>query len=310
MRTARIAVPDLISNSYFPAIAAVALDFFKREGLEAVHELISPNYKAYEALRDGEIDFVAAPAHVALAAFPDWRGCKFLMALSQGMFWLLVLRADLAATPGDVNAVKGRAIAAAPMVDLGLKQLLIDAGIDLERDGVRIVRMPGSDGPGMSFGVAAARALADGKIDGFFANAMGAENALRQGVGKVILDVRRGLGPAEAFHYTMPILVTSDAAIERDREMVAGGLRAVLAAQRALKADISLAATVGCALFPPAEAALIADVVARDLPYYDPTISEAAFGGLSRFGRAIGLLRGPVRYEDVVATSFSGLWAA
>jgi hypothetical protein len=30
MRAARIAVPDVISNSFFPAIAAVALDFFKR----------------------------------------------------------------------------------------------------------------------------------------------------------------------------------------------------------------------------------------------------------------------------------------
>jgi NitT/TauT family transport system substrate-binding protein len=308
--TARIAVPDLISNSYFPAIAAVALDFFKREGLDAVHELISPNYKAYEALRDRQIDFVAAPAHVALAAFPDWRGCKFLMALSQGMFWILVLRADIAAMPGDVNAVKGRVIAAAPMVDLGLKQLLIDAGIDVVRDGVRIVRMPGSDGPGMSFGVAAARALADGEIDGFFANAMGAENALRQGVGKVLLDVRRGLGPAAAFHYTMPVLVTSDAAIARDQEMVAGGLRAVLAAQRALKQDVGLATAVGRALFPPAEAALIADVVARDLPYYDPAISEAAFDGVSRFALATGLLHARVPYADVVATSFSDLWTA
>jgi ABC-type nitrate/sulfonate/bicarbonate transport system substrate-binding protein len=310
LRTARIAVPDLISNSYFPAIAAVALGFFRREGLDAVHELISPNYKAYEALRDDEIDFVAAPAHVALAAFPDWRGCRFLMALSQGMFWILVLRADLAATPGDVNAVKGRAIAAAPMVDLGLKQLLTDSGIDLARDGVRIVRMPGSDGPGMSFGVAAARALAAGEIDGFFANAMGAENALRQGVGKVLLDVRRGLGPVAAFHYTMPVLVTSDVAIARDRELAAGGLRAVLAAQRALKADVRLATTVGRALFPPDEAALIADVVARDLPYYDPAISEAAFEGLSRFAHATGLLRGRPSYEDVVATDFTRLWTA
>jgi NitT/TauT family transport system substrate-binding protein len=310
MRTARIAVPDLISNSYFPAIAAVALDFFKREGLDAVHELISPNYKAYEALRDHDIDFVAAPAHVALAAFPDWRGCKLLMALSQGMYWILVLRADIAATPGDVNAVKGRAIAAAPMVDLGLKQLLIDSGIDLARDGVRIVCMPGADGPGVSFGVAAARALANGEIDGFFANAMGAENALCEGAGKVLLDVRRGLGPAAAFHYTIPVLVTSDAAIERDRELVAGGLRAVLAAQRALKADAGLAATVGRALFPPAEAALIADVVARDLPYYDAAISETTFEGLCRFARATGLLHGHPSYEDVVATSFSHLWTA
>jgi ABC-type nitrate/sulfonate/bicarbonate transport system substrate-binding protein len=305
---ARIAVPDLVSNSYFPAIAAIALDYFQREGLAVVQELIFPNYKAYEALRDGKIDFVAAPAHVALAAFPDWRGCKFLMTLAQGMFWLLVLRADVNATPGDVSAVKGRRIGAAPMVELGLKQLLIDANIDLARDGVQIVGVPGADAPGVSFGVAAAQALAEGKIDGFWANAMGAENAVRQGIGKVILDVRRGLGPASAFHYTMPVLATTDAAIARDADMVAAGLRAVLTAQRALKSDVTLAARVGRALFPPAEAELIADVILRDLPFYDPVISPAAIDGLNRFAQACGLLRQPVPYDQMVATQFGDLW--
>ncbi len=63
---------------------------------------------------------------------------------------------------------------------------------------------------------------------------MGAQNAVRSGVGKVVLDVRRGLGPTFAFHYTMPVLVTSDRAIARDPDMVAGGVRAVVDAQRAL----------------------------------------------------------------------------
>lgn len=31
----RIAVPDLISNSYFPAVAAIELGYFKAEGLDA-----------------------------------------------------------------------------------------------------------------------------------------------------------------------------------------------------------------------------------------------------------------------------------
>ena len=67
MKLARIAVPDLVSNSYFPAIAAIALDLFAKEGLDAELRLIFPNFKAYEALRDGEVDFVAGPAHVVLA---------------------------------------------------------------------------------------------------------------------------------------------------------------------------------------------------------------------------------------------------
>jgi hypothetical protein len=46
LSAARIAVPDLISNSYFPAIAVIVLDIFNREGLDVVHELIFLNYKA------------------------------------------------------------------------------------------------------------------------------------------------------------------------------------------------------------------------------------------------------------------------
>jgi NitT/TauT family transport system substrate-binding protein len=307
---ARIAVPDFVSNSYFPAIAAIELGFFAKEGLEVVHELIFPNYKAYEALRDGKIDFVAGPAHAAFLAFPELAGAKFLAALAQGMYWLLVLRSDLAATPGDVNAVKGRTIGAAPLVNEGLKRLLIDAGLDLERDDVRIVGVPGANDPGVSFGVAAAQALEAGKLDGFWANGMGAENAVRRGVGKVILDVRRGLGPAVAFHYTMPVLATSDDAIKRDPEMVAAGVRAVVKVQRALKADVGLATKVGQAMFPPAEAALIAAVVERDLPYYDPVISQAAVTGLNRFAKAAGLLKGIVPYVQAVAMEFRHLWAA
>ena len=43
----RIAVPDLISNSYFPAPAAVELGFFKAEGLEMELDLVFPVDRAY-----------------------------------------------------------------------------------------------------------------------------------------------------------------------------------------------------------------------------------------------------------------------
>jgi NitT/TauT family transport system substrate-binding protein len=309
VKTARIAVPDLVSSSYFPAIAAIALDEFAKQGLQVRHELIFPNYKAYEALRDGAIDFVAGPAHAALKVFPDWKGARLLCALAQGMYWLLVMRADLVQTPGDINVVKGHTIGAAPLVDLGLRQMIVDSGLDLARDDIRIVGVPGTREPGVSFGVAAAKALEQGEFDGFWANAMGAENAVRSGVGKVALDVRRGLGPSFAFNYTIPALVTSERAIAEKPDVVVAGLRAVISAQQALKADVSLARKVGEKLFPPAEAGIIADVIARDLPYYTPEISEETVAGINRFAKACGLLTASPPYDEIVATQFSGLWA-
>lgn len=304
----RIAVPDLISNSYFPAVAAVELGFFKEEGIDAEVELLFPVPRTMEALRDGALDFVAGSAHATLHAFPEWRGAKLLAALAQRMYWKLVLRADLGAQRGEIQAVKGLRIGAAPGPDAGLRRLLIEAGIDPERDGVHIAPVPGTGEANASFGVTAARALEEGKIDGFWANAMGAEVAVRGGVGTVVLDVRRGDGPPAAALYTFPALVTTERLIERDPDAVAAAIRAIVKTQGALTADPGRATEVGRRIFPPLEADLIAGLIERDLPYYDPTISEDAVLGLNRFAQDIALLSKPVPYERVVATQFRELW--
>lgn len=96
--------------------------------------------------------------------------------------------------------------------------------------------------------------------------------------------------------------------IEHNPETAAAAVRAVVNAQRALKSDVGLATKVGRALFPPAEAELIAGVVARDLPFYDATISPAAITGLNRFAQATGLLDQAVDYDALVATQFRPLW--
>jgi NitT/TauT family transport system substrate-binding protein len=304
----KIAVPDLISNSYFPAVAAVELGFCAREGLGAAIELIFPVNKAYAALRDGAVDFVAGSAHSALAAFPNWQGVKLVCAQAQGMYWFLVMHVDLAARRGDLDIVKGRSIGAAPWVEMGLRRLLIAAGIDPARDAVRIAPVPGTAGAGVNFGVTAAKALEERKIDGFWANGMGAEVAVRRGVGTVVLDVRRGDGPKTAFNYTMASLATTDALIARSPDVAAGAVRAIVATQAALKGNVALAADVGRMLFPEAEAGLIAELIRRDLPFYDATISESFVTGMNQFARDVGILDRPVSYGDVVALQFKELW--
>lgn len=308
MTKARLGVPDLVSNSYFPAIAAVELGFFKREGVDAEIDLIYPSNRTFECLRNRTVDFVAAPAHSVLAAFPNWKGAKLIASVGQGTYWLLIMNRKLGIAPGDLDALKGLRIGAAPFVELSFRQLLVDEGYVLERDNIQIVEVPGAKEPGVSFGIAAAQALEADKLDGFWANGLGAETAIRAGVGSVVLDVRRGLGPAAAFDYTFPALVTSEAALAADPELIAAGVRAITAAQAALRADVRLATKVGEALFPAAEAAMIADVIQRDLPYYTPHISEKSFAGLNRFAAGFGLLTAPAKYEDVVPTEFRPIW--
>ena len=304
----KLAVPDLISNSYFPAVAAVEFGFFKEEGLDVSLELVFPVDKAYEAMRDGAVDFVGGSAHSALAAFPEWEGAKLLCAQAQGMYWFLVMRADIGATRGDVGVVRGRRIGAAPWVEMGLRRLLIEAGIDLQLDAVTIAPVPGASGAGVNFGLTAAKALEDGKIDGFWANGMGTEVAVRRGVGTVILDVRRGDGPKPCFNYTMASLAATDRVIDSSPETAAAAIRAIVKAQAALREGPWRAAEVGRKLFPPNEAALIAELIRRDLPFYDASISPDFVAGMNQFARDIGILQGDIPYDKVVATRFAGLW--
>ena len=305
----RIAVPDLVSNSYFPSVAAIELGFFHKQGMDVELDMVFPVGRAMEALRDGRIDFVAGPAHATLSAFPGWQGATLLAALAQHTFWLLVLRSSLPVPPGDVAALKGCRIGAAPGPDAALRRLLAEAGIDPARDGVELGPVPGSGEAGVSFGVHAARALEDGVIDGFWANAMGAEVAVQSGVGKVVLDPRRSVGPPAARNYTFAALITTDQLIEDSPDKAEGAVRAIVEAQQALRADPSRAVGIGQRLFPDGEAALIESLVRRDAPYYSAAISPDSVASLNEFCRNIGLLNGDASYEQVVATQFSHLWS-
>jgi ABC-type nitrate/sulfonate/bicarbonate transport system substrate-binding protein len=297
----KIAVPDLISNSYFPAVAAVELGMFKDYGFDAEVELIFPVNKAYAALRDGTVDCVAGSAHSALSAFPEWRGVKLVCAQGQGMYWFLVMRSNIECVRGDVSVVKGRKIGAAPWVDLGLKQLLVAAGIDEMRDNVTIAPVPNTGSPSVNFGLMAAKSLEEQLIDGFWANGMGTEVAVRSGAGKVVLDIRRGDGPVECFNYTMASLAVNDDFLAQHVGASARLVAAMNETHAALKENIALAEQVGRKVFPEREASLIATLVERDLPYYTTSISQNFVAGMNDFARKRGILSGNPAYKDVVA---------
>jgi NitT/TauT family transport system substrate-binding protein len=303
----RIAAVDLISNTSFPALAADELGYFKAEGLDARIELLAM-LGATKALRNGGADaMIAGSVFDILTEFPDWNGVKIVVALSQGTPWLLTVRANLAATRGDFRALRGLRLTAAQGPDLAFKRMLRIAGIDPTRD-VQIIELPGAKSRDVSFGVFAARALEAGQIDGFWANAMGAETAVSRGVGKILVDVRRGDDPDDVRSFTFAGMATTDKFITREPEAVAAAVRAIVKAQKALRSDPSLARQVGKRKFPADAAELIANVVARDAEFYDPAITEALIEKMNRFAQSVGQLSRPVPYDEVVAVRYRSLW--
>jgi ABC-type nitrate/sulfonate/bicarbonate transport system substrate-binding protein len=285
----RVAIPDLISPSYFPLVAAVELGFLKAD-----LELLYPVTKTYEDLREGRLDFVGGASHAALYAFKDWNGGRLLCALAQHMYWFLVLRKGL----NNLADIRGLRIGAAPGPVDGLRQLLRRAGIDPAKD-VQIGPVPGVIEKTASFGLMAAKALEDGKLDGFWANGMGAEVAVRKGIGTVVLDARRN-GSEEMKGYTFPALVATERTCTERPQAAKAAIQAVMAAQKALRENPERATEVGRKLFPPTEAGLIAELIRRDAPFYDPAISKKSVESMNRFAMEIGILSTPVAYQDVV----------
>ena len=300
----RLTVADAISPSYFIAIAAVQLGFFRQEGIDMEFVFSPPDPS--QALKDGTIDFFGGSPYTGLRAFPGWKGGSVLCALSQHNYWFLAIRADIKAERGDVNAVKGLRLAASVDPGLTLKRLLEEAGIDLKRDNVQIVRSPKRTSPNWAWdGV---DAIEQGVSDGYWGNGLRADLGVKRGIAKILLDVRRGDGPPAARNWTFPALVTTERLVREQPQVAAGAVRAIVKTQHALRTNPQLAVKAAQRLFPAEEASLIAFEVARDAPFYHPTITEQNVDDISRFAREIGALQGEVRFGELVATQFAPLW--
>ena len=300
----RLTVADAISPSYFVAIAAVQLGFFREEGVDMEFVFTPPSPS--QALKDGAVDFFGGSPFTGLRTFPGWRGGVLLCALSHYTYWFLAVRSDIPCQRGDVNAVKGLRLSASIEPGLTMKRLLEEAGINFAKDNVQIVPSPPRTSPNWAWdGV---DAIEQGVSDGYWGNGLRADLGVKRGIAKILLDVRRGDGPPAARHWTFPALVTTERLVKEHPDIAAGAVRAIVKTQRALRANPQLAVKAAQRLFPAEEASLIAYEVERDAPFYDPTITEEMVAHISRFAREIGLLEGEVRYEQVVATQLAPLW--
>jgi NitT/TauT family transport system substrate-binding protein len=309
MTTFRLVVADLDSPSYFVATAAIELGFFREEGIDAEVERAYGALHGPERLRSGEVHLLGGPAYMATRAFPGWKGAKLLCALAQYSYWFLAVRADLDVWRGDLDALKGLRISSSTAFpEVGLRHLLREAGIDLQRDQVSIVPLPNTRDEHLKYRVGV-EALSRNIADAYWGNGMRLAIGEKLGVAKVHLDLRRGDGPPGARFYNFAALTATERLIAEQPQIAAGAVRAIVKAQRALRADPSLATPIGQRLFAPEAASLIASLIARDAPFYDAAISAEAVDGINKFAMANELLTEPTPYNRLVATQFRNLWS-
>jgi NitT/TauT family transport system substrate-binding protein len=302
-------VPDLDSPSYFVSIAAVELGYFKQEGIDI--EFVYNTKQGPELMLEGKVDFIGGPAYAATRSYPGWKGVKLLCALARYSYWFMAVRKDLDIKRGDMQALKGLRISAATSwPGMGLRFMLADAGLDLERDKIEMIPPPPPYGDKGFLARNGIDTIINGTADAYWGNGMRVALGESMGIAKLHLDLRRGDGPPGARFYNFPALTTTDRVINEHPEVAAGAIRAIVKAQKALKANPKIAGDIGRKLFPADEAELITGLIERDAPFYDPQIRQEAIDGLMNFAKGFGLVKEAVPVNDLIATQFSHLWTS
>ncbi len=301
-------VADIDSPSYFVATAAVDLGFFEKEGIDV--EFVVNTRDGPERLHDDRLDFIAGPAYCAARACPDFEGVQLLCALSQYSYWFLAVRSDLDVVAGDLAALKGLRISASPGAPtLGLRHMLASSGLDLDRDGISLVTPPPPVGAKGWMGRAGIDTLTLGTADAFWGNGLRVAMGEQLGLAKIHLDLRRGGGPPGARYYNFPAFMTMARVLERHPGLAAAAVRAIVKTQRVLQADPTVATTVASRHFPSDEAPLIAKLIARDAPFYEPQITIEAVNGMMDFALAQGLIGRRVAFEQIVSSQAAAAWS-
>jgi ABC-type nitrate/sulfonate/bicarbonate transport system substrate-binding protein len=106
----------------------------------------------------------------------------------------------------------------------------------------------------------------------------------------------------------MASIAARESMVAEEPERAAAVVRSIVNTQKALREDPTLATRVGRVHFPPAEAELIAELIRRDLPYYDARITPEFIQGMNRFTTDLGLLERDVPYESIVAAGMQRYW--
>src|SRR5258705_12624983 len=123
----RLTVADAISPSYFVAVAAVELGFFRQEGVDMEFVFSPPNPS--QALKDGTVDFFGGSPFTGLRAFPGWRGGALLCALAHYNYWFLAVRSDIKCERGEVSAVEAFLLSASADPGLQMQWFVVEAAI-------------------------------------------------------------------------------------------------------------------------------------------------------------------------------------
>ena len=300
VRIGAVRAPTLV-----PVLVAQEEGFFTWQDVRA--EIVTyPGVPAVrQALINREVDAAVLSVGATLQAFDQGIKLRNLVLLLGKPNATIVTQKDLRIPKGDLNALRGKRIgvdAPGGRVDVLLRLMLLQKGIDPNRE---LTIIPTGEVPGHLAAMQARRVDAQVTWEpGTSLLTMPSQT----GLGDVFLDMR-------AFDTLYPLsriveasVVAHDEWVRDQRDVALRVSRAVACTDLAIRTHPDLVARAYRQLFP-GMAPEVYENIARNQPLvYWQRITRENVQIMSDLYRALGLVKGTVRFEDVVAEGFPLSW--
>lgn len=288
-----------------PVLVAQEGGFFAWQGVRA-EIVMFPNVPAVrQALLDGTVDAAVLSVVMTLQASEQGIGVRNLVLLQGKPNATIVTRKELKISRGDFRALRGKRVgvdAPGGRVDLLLRLILLQNGINPNRE---VTIIPTGEVPGHL------AAMQAGRVDAQVTWEPGTSQLTLPsslGLADVFLDMRAADAPFPLSRIVEGSVVALDDWVRGNRDVALRISRAVSCAERALRTKPDLVASVYRQNFPGLRPEVYENIGRFQPLVYWPRITKENVQVMNQAYRKLGLLKGTVRFDDVVPNGFPLSW--
>ncbi len=294
----QVKIASFRSFVFLPVWVAKEGGFFAKEGINAEVLFFSSGTEMTAAMLSQSVQFASTMADRPMLLRERGQQTRHLIALTTQAPYSLVVPIGSPIARGDLAALKGKRIAITQKgsaTDVAMRAILRPSGIDPDKDVVLMALGPHENG------IAALKA---GQVDAVILSEPATTVAIsKEKLGKVILDLRQGDGPAGASRSTFATLQATEEFVKGNPEVIGRVISALCKATKAVREDPRKFVPVAKKYFPNVEDDVLERALLGESSSYGSEITAEMIKSVSDINVAVAVIKGPHGLEDVVVAA-------
>ncbi len=290
-----------------PVLIAQEQGFFARQGVHAEIVLFPSIPAVRQALLSGAVDVAVLSVGTTLQAADQGIKLRNLVLLQGRPNATIVTRKGLYIHKGDFGALLGKRVGVdsrGGRLDLLLRLILFQARIDPDR---KLTIVPTGEVPGHL------AAMKEHRVDAQVTLEPGTSQLIlpsKLDLADIFLDMRAPDAPYPVSRIVEGSVVARDEWARSHRDTAVRVAKGVACAERTIRTHPDLIAKIYEQNFPGLGSEVYQNIAKFQSTVYWPRITKENIRVMNQAYRRLGLLKGTVRYEDIVPDGFPHSWWA